>query len=456
MATQSSWRRLLRTRSILPLLATLVLWGGLATPSHALPAFARQTGQNCVACHAGGQFPELTPYGRVFKLTGYTIGSRTIPFSAMGVIDVTKVRNPNDSTGAKDSADFPKQKNVVFDFGSIFLAGKITDNLGLFAQATYAKYDHQDDLGNWKGHMSPDNTEIRYADRFISPTSDLIVGAFANNNPSMQDVWNSTPAWGYPYVGPAFALSPPASPLLAGGLAQESVGAGLYAYWNQNLYGEFSLYKTANGVFSFLHPGTNADATKLQGANPYLRIAYSREIGPHNFMIGASGLEADIHEGNDTTMPTDRYQDVGVDGQYQYILDPHTVTTQISYMHEKTKWGDPSVASNPSDTLKELKLKGTYVYQARYGASLSYDQITGTSDAVFYQAGPGDVTGNLNGSPDVSVWIPEIFWTPVQYLRLGAQYWHYTKFNGTRSNYDGFGRNASANDTLFIYAWGAY
>ncbi|MHB1334257.1 MAG: hypothetical protein ACYCY1_16855, partial [Sulfuriferula sp.] len=42
--------------------------------AQAVPAFARQTGQNCVACHAGGQFPELTPYGRLFKLTGYTLG----------------------------------------------------------------------------------------------------------------------------------------------------------------------------------------------------------------------------------------------------------------------------------------------------------------------------------------------------------------------------------------------
>lgn len=409
-----------------------------------------------MACHAGGQFPELTPYGRVFKLTGYTIGSRTIPFSVMGVIDVTKVRDPNDSTGTKDTADFPKQKSLLFDFGSVFLAGKITDNLGLFAQATYTKYDHRDAQGNWKGHLSPDNTEIRYADRFISPSSDLIVGAFANNNPSMQDVWNSTPAWGYPYVGPAFTLSPPASPLLAGGLAQASVGGGIYAFWNKSLYGELSLYKTADGIFSFLHPGSNANVTKLKGANPYVRIAYNKEIGPHNFMIGASGLKADLYEGNDTTMPTDRYQDFGVDGQYQYILDPHTVTAQISYIHEKIKWGDPSVASNPSDTLKELKIKGTYVYRAKYGASLAYYQITGSSDATFYQSGASDVVGNLNGSPNATVWTPEVFWTPVQYLRIGAQYWHYTKFNGTSSNYDGFGRSASANNTLFLYVWGAY
>ncbi|MHB1333589.1 MAG: cytochrome C, partial [Sulfuriferula sp.] len=46
----------------------------ITVKAQAVPAFARQTGQNCVACHAGGQFPELTPYGRLFKLTGYTLG----------------------------------------------------------------------------------------------------------------------------------------------------------------------------------------------------------------------------------------------------------------------------------------------------------------------------------------------------------------------------------------------
>jgi hypothetical protein len=39
-------------------------------PANALPSYARQTGQQCAACHNG--FPELTPYGRLFKLNGYT------------------------------------------------------------------------------------------------------------------------------------------------------------------------------------------------------------------------------------------------------------------------------------------------------------------------------------------------------------------------------------------------
>ena len=459
MNTKSVWRHILKVREVLPALAALVLLGVWSVPSYALPAFARQTGQNCLACHAGGQFPELTPYGRLFKLTGYTLGSRSIPLSVMAVIDYTNVRNPKDSTGVKDSTDFYKNGTPIFDVASVFLAGKITDNLGLFAQATYANYDHQKTpgVGPYEGYFAPDNTELRYADRFISPGNDLIVGAFANNNPSMQDVWNSSSAWGYPYVGPTFALGAPAAPLLDGGLAQNAVGAGVYAYWNKSLYGELSVYKTANGPFGFLHPGDNSGIARIKDGAPYWRLAYTKEVGPHNFMVGTSGLAAEIYENNDVNQPTDRFRDYGLDAQYQYILDPHTVTAHISYIHENVDWGDHVALGydNASDTVKQLKIKGAYVYNAKYGASLAYQQTTGSTDAGFF-GGPADVTGNLSGSPDTTVWVPEVFWTPMQYIRIGAQYWHYTKFNGTSSNYDGFGRSASANDTFFVYVWGAY
>ena len=41
-------------------------------PARALPSFARQTGQPCSTCHT--DFPGLTPYGRLFKIKGYTTG----------------------------------------------------------------------------------------------------------------------------------------------------------------------------------------------------------------------------------------------------------------------------------------------------------------------------------------------------------------------------------------------
>ena len=61
----------------------------MSDPARALPSFARQTGQPCGACHT--DFPALTPFGREFKLGGYTLGGgkfRTTLFPAQD--DATK------------------------------------------------------------------------------------------------------------------------------------------------------------------------------------------------------------------------------------------------------------------------------------------------------------------------------------------------------------------------------
>src|SRR5271169_6208343 len=42
-----------------------------AQPAQALPLFARQTGEACLACHT--VYPELTHFGRMFKLNGYQL-----------------------------------------------------------------------------------------------------------------------------------------------------------------------------------------------------------------------------------------------------------------------------------------------------------------------------------------------------------------------------------------------
>src|SRR5476649_763117 len=44
-----------------------------ATPSQAVPGLARQTGLACEACHT--VFPELTPFGRQFKLNAYVFSN---------------------------------------------------------------------------------------------------------------------------------------------------------------------------------------------------------------------------------------------------------------------------------------------------------------------------------------------------------------------------------------------
>ena len=161
--------------------------------SQALPLFARQTGQNCVACHAGGQFPELTPYGRMFKMTGYTIGDRVaVPLSVMGLVASSKSKTHPKATIRQGIS---RKWTPLVSGGSVFLGGKITDNIGAFIQWTYDNFAVQNADGGYSGHSSTDNVDIRYADRFIDTNRDLIFGVSLNNNPSVSDPWNTAAAW---------------------------------------------------------------------------------------------------------------------------------------------------------------------------------------------------------------------------------------------------------------------
>ncbi|MEC5218833.1 hypothetical protein RCH09_003808 [Actimicrobium sp. GrIS 1.19] len=414
--------------------------------AQALPSFARQTGQNCVACHAGGQFPELSPYGRLFKMTGYTIGKRdNNPFSVMAVISDTKTKTPTEDPA------FSKDGNVIFQTGSVFLGSKVTDNVGVFAQATYNNYDNQNlDNGKWQGKWSSDNIDIRYADRTIDANRDVIWGLSVNNNPSLADPWNTAPAW-IQYVPTGFGVTSPDAAPIVSQLGAQAAGVGAYVFWNRMLYAELAGYQTANGVWSFLSQGVkHADQTKLRGTNPYLRLALTREWGAHNAMVGMFAMNANVYPDNlNPTGPTTGYRDRGVDAQYQYLLDPHTVTVQASYIRESIGNGDVAgTATNSSNTLRTLRLKGSYIYQNRYGASLGYFSTTGSSDETLY---PDAAT-----NPDTRGWIPEVFWIPVQNVRIGAQYFAFDRFHGAKKNYDGNGRDAKDNNTFFLYAWGAY
>ena len=40
--------------------------------------------------------------------------------------------------------------------------------------------------------------------------------------------------------------------------------------------------------------------------------------------------------------------------------------------------------------------------------------------------------------------------------KLTAQFTQYSKFNGASSNYDGLGRNASDNNSIYLIAWLAF
>lgn len=415
----------------------LTLASGIA---HAVPSFARQTHLDCMTCHVS--WPELTPTGRQFKLNGYTLGDQlSLPFA--GMLQVS--RTSTASVDPRDSDNFQKDRDITLQQASIFMAGKLAEHAGAFTQWTYDGVAH---------HGSIDNVDIRYANRMGDSDRELIYGFTLHNNPMVQDVYNTGPTWGFPFASSPVAATPNAATIIES-LGQQVAGLGVYGLWRNMLYGELSAYRTADGAFSVLRAGTDtASDAALKGYNPYWRLALQHDWknGMHSAMVGVYGLTVDRYPDNQMQGGlTDHFSDTGIDAQYQYITDRHRFSLQLNHIRERQHW-DATTQSNPADTLRTFRAKATYYYQKKYGVTLGYFSTTGDSDSLLYNTG-NPITGSATGSPDTSGFVWELNYLPRRNIRFTLQYTAYNKFNGASTNYDGFGRNARDNNTLFLLAW---
>ena len=193
-----------------------------------MPAFAQQTGQPCKGCHVGGFGPELTPFGREFKIGGYTLRAHaSVPLAAMAIASVTHT--------AKDQQPAPEHlnsnDNLVLDQVSGFLAGGLGSHFGGFSQVTYDGVARQ-----WAW----DNVDLRA----VVTTPKATFGLSVNNSPTVQDPWNTLGAWSFPYTDTAVSPTPSAAPLIDGALAQNVLGATAYAWIGHKAYFEVGGYSS--------------------------------------------------------------------------------------------------------------------------------------------------------------------------------------------------------------------
>jgi hypothetical protein len=455
------------SRALLPWLGA-GLCVALASPGWAVPSFARQTGMACAACHT--VFPELTPFGREFKLNGYvldnikqvtgidTTNRQTLAINSIPPISLMlQVSYTHTSAALPDSAisgALAKDGDLAFPQQvSFFYAGKIADELGAFIQLTY---DGIED------HFGFDNTDIRFAHHLSFGGSNgndhsLILGVTLNNNPTVQDVWNTTPAWGIPYSNSSSAPGSSTSAKVdsgAGGFGQSVGGIGVYMWLDDHFYAELTDYTSA--IPGGAHPLDSTQANVVQGSAPYWRLAYEQRWDRNSLSVGAFGLDANTHPGNGTALAgaPDKFRDTAADVQYQFIGEDHLFTGLATYIKENQTL-DASVldgfAANTHNNLKTLKLTGEYYYKRKIGGTIGYFSTTGSTDALLYA--PAPVTGSANNSPDTRGYLLEVNYLPWLNTKLQAQYVAYDKFNGLATNYDGSGRNASDNNTLYLLVW---
>jgi hypothetical protein len=445
---------LIARATVLTLAMTCIL---LCRTANAVPSFARQTGMPCAQCHTLSFGPALTEYGREFKLNGYTWGDGDHPmplaFMVQGGFSHSDAPLPEPAAPHYSAND-----NFSLDQVSIFYGGRITEHLGAFAQVTYSGPDR---TTSW------DNLDVRYARAFTFAGTDAVVGLSVNNSPTVQDLWNSTPAWGFPYISSPLMPSPTAATLIEGGLAQTVLGASAYALIDKHFYLEGGIYRGLSDRWLRTVGLSADDNSHMSGAAPYWRLAYQTDNAPHYFSLGVFGLSARFQP--DPAVPDrNRYTDVGVDAVYQYTGESGpSLTVQTSYIRENqnlTATFNAGGSDLDSERLNTFRMDASLVLSHTWGISGGIFDITGSTDATLYA--PGDVSGSANGSPDSRGYLLQLEYVPFGKMmswaqpwinvRLGVQYTGYIKFNGGTSNYDGSGRSASQNNSLFVFYWMAF
>ena len=418
----------------------------LADGAEAIPAFAQQTGQACSVCHVGAFGPQLKPYGRDFKLYGYTAsdGQKHLPPVALTLqTSFTHTVGDQDSLvaqGLKPNDNFIADEQV-----SAYYGGRLGYGIGAFIQVTYegaAASTH------W------DNLDIRYAHPTQLFGQDTVFGITVNNDPTIEDLWNSPPGWGFPYNSSSIAPSGAAATLVDGALAQEVVGAGAYAMWNDLLYVEGSVYRNLSPYMLErlgVEPAGGEANDSFGGGIPYGRIALEHATDNHYFQTGAFTLAADRYPGGDrSTGRADHIVDRAVDANYQYLGNSsHFLSVHAVYIHEDENLPADQILNGTlaNDTLHTFRTDMSYSFRDTWTPSVQYFRTGGSRDAALW--------GTTNGSPDTHGYIAEIAYVPlgkpksaIQWMnvRVAAQYVSYQVFDGSASG-------SSKNNTLYLSVW---
>jgi hypothetical protein len=425
--------------SFLAITALLFLLVSVVNPpaAEAVPSYARQTGLACSGCHYTP--PELNPAGRRFKLLGYvdraddtkTVHSDSgkkhapldllaaLPLSAMFETSYTQTKKAEPAT-QNGTVEFPQDV-------SLFLSGAWTSHVGSFLQVTY---DTQDN------HFSIDNTDIRYANTRKLGGKELVYGLDLNNNPTVEDPWNSTPTWGFPWLSDDFAPTPNASPIL-----------------NNHLYFDGTLYRSGHVGLGQPNPGTGL-TFNIRGMAPYWRVAWQQSGAKTQFEVGTYGMHMRSTP-NGVVGAEDSYTDWGFDTQIdQTVRRTDVLSLRATYIRENSDLAASfaaGAAAQPTHHLNTLLANAEYHFGNRFSTTFGWFDTGGTVDPLLFPV-TADLTSNFNGNPKSAGYIASVSYWPWQNLQFGAQYTGYTRFNGASTNYDGNGRNASDNNTFYLVA----
>jgi hypothetical protein len=459
-------RRGLKLRAVAGVGSVASLCGALAAAgvmlkpesASAVPSFARQTGQVCAACHT--MWPQLTPYGRRFKLGGYQLQGGLTWDEALpvaGFIIPTFSHTQKNQDAVPSPAVSHTNNNILLQEATGVYGGIVPvpgGGLGAFIQVTYDGAIQRVGLNQ---------SDVRYVKDAEFLGYPVIWGVDVNNNPSVEDVWGTTPAYSWPFVASSIApqFAPPGT-LLEGTLATTVIGAGGYTFWNDMLYLAAFAYQNINHQTLSALGIPPAGTTSIDGVAPYWRAALEMNFfNDHWLEIGTYGMYANTHPNRINGFGGDQILDIAVDMQYQWLHDPWSATVRVYNIHESQQLNQTYLlagATNLYNYLNSFNANAEVIYDHMWGVTFGYFNVRGSADALLWSANSLVSRPNGEGFNLDLMFMPfakggpKEIW-PWLNARIGVQYTSYLKLFGGNNNFDGLNHNAADNNTLLLYTW---
>jgi len=256
----------------------------------ALAMFSRQTGKDCMACHAQNM-PKLNSYGREFALSGYTIYddekksealiegsdvplglSSSLNVSAVlkaSYIKTTQIQTPE--SGELIGKDRGEVQGL--DASGIYLGGRISNNFGGLFSLKGDSVENSNVVYNIKLTMSYPALGGYGGMSLNSTQTNGIFSGMENYNTGLNATLKQ------------FENSYATNAAQATGVGN-GPATGLQAY-----YGNPNIFLTAGvTVPSQNNEGIDAGISLL----PFWRVSLTQPIGDFNFMLGAYGFKGNV------------------------------------------------------------------------------------------------------------------------------------------------------------------
>ena len=257
--------------SMLFLAAAVALVGAIVAPSkaEAIPAFARQVGVPCYACHYQ-HIPKLNAFGREFKLGGFTKSAQDLiqddHFSMPPVMNAAFIMKYGFQQASPKGGGADKGVWTLPSDASIYVGGRVAENLGALVEVGVtgaaglknSKLIYSKDFGGVRGGVSiygTDGAGPGYSMEFFNTNS---IGTHA----SIEDA-----AW--------------SSATLQGGWKNAAQGLSFFA-GSPLFFANVGLWGPAQG--GAVNPDTGFDLSM------YYRLAITPKIGDGlDLMVGIQG-----------------------------------------------------------------------------------------------------------------------------------------------------------------------